>query len=378
MLKEIIILGDIELGGGTLTDDFISDNALSTFILSLSYKEKAIDLVLNGDTFDFLKCPYIAHGKQHFPRHITEEISLTKLSSIYNAHAKVFEALKSFLKNKLHHVYFIIGNHDHDLFFHGVQQELKMMLGCKTRVTFTLAYEKHGVYAEHGHQYDILNKINPNDVFLKHEGKKILKFPWVSLVVISRFLDLKEEHPFLERIKPYPRLFEHHKPVVKKLSWRGITHFFQSLFYYPVRYYYDPTYNVPWDIVSEIAYRIRTVNWDIDKVVHVFKKEKKKLLRENKIYVFGHVHEKYVEVRKKRVIIHADTWRDEYFMDKRSKILTPKAKRYVHVTIDGEMLHWDLVTYPIARSVFHYTEVIKDEKKFLKIAAGEEGFKSGF
>ena len=105
------------------------------------------------------------------------------------------------------------------------------------------------------------------------------------------------------------------------LGIAGITHFFRSLFYYPVRYYYDPTYNVPWDIVSEIINRIRTVNWEVDKVVQVFKKEKRKLLRENKIYVFGHVHEKYVEIRKKRVIIHADTWRDEYFMDKKTKLV---------------------------------------------------------
>ncbi len=378
MLKEIVILGDIELGAGTLTDDFISDKALSTFILSLSYKNKAVDLILNGDTFDFLKCPYISHGKSSFPRHITEEVSLTKLKSIYNAHFEVFEALRTFLKNTLHHLYFTIGNHDHDLFFHAVQQQIKKILNNNTRVTFSLVYEKHGVYAEHGHQYDLFNKIDPHDLFLKHEGKKILKFPWVSLVVISRFLDLKEEHPFLERIKPFPRLFEHHKPVVKKLSWRGITHFFHSLFYYPVRYYYDPTYNVPWDILSEVANRIRTVNWDVDKVVHVFKKERRKFLKQNKIYVFGHVHEKFIELRKKRVIIHADTWRDEYFMDKRTKILTPKAKRYVHVTVDGQMLHWDLVTYPIARSVFHYDDVIKDEKKFIRLAAAEEGFKVKF
>ena len=69
--KEIIILGDIEMGGGTLTDDFISDNTLTKLIYSLCNKNAPVDLVLNGDTFDFLKCPYIVNNAASYPRHIT-------------------------------------------------------------------------------------------------------------------------------------------------------------------------------------------------------------------------------------------------------------------------------------------------------------------
>src|SRR3989338_11662020 len=100
MIKEIIILGDIELGAGTLTDDFISDEALSGLILDLSKQEHPIDLVLNGDTLDFLKCPYIENDNKTYPRHITEEVSLNKLVGIYKAHKKVFDALKEFCQKK--------------------------------------------------------------------------------------------------------------------------------------------------------------------------------------------------------------------------------------------------------------------------------------
>ncbi len=61
MERETIILGDIEMGGGTLTDDFISDKALSHLIRTLSQRAHRVDLVLNGDTFDFLKCPSIVN-----------------------------------------------------------------------------------------------------------------------------------------------------------------------------------------------------------------------------------------------------------------------------------------------------------------------------
>ena len=53
MKKEIIILGDIEMGGGTLTDDFISDKTLAKLIYSLCNKNVPVDLVLNGDIFAF-------------------------------------------------------------------------------------------------------------------------------------------------------------------------------------------------------------------------------------------------------------------------------------------------------------------------------------
>ena len=100
MNKEVIIIGDIEMGGGTLTDDFISDQTLSRLIYSLCNKNVPVDLVLNGDTFDFLKCPYIENQVASYPRHITAEISLAKLRLIYNAHTPVFEALKRFVAEK--------------------------------------------------------------------------------------------------------------------------------------------------------------------------------------------------------------------------------------------------------------------------------------
>jgi|GEM_PF-4842695 len=69
--KEIIVLGDIEMGGGTLTDDFISDAPLSELILELCQRPHPVDLILNGDTFDFLKCPYQKYGRLVYTRHIT-------------------------------------------------------------------------------------------------------------------------------------------------------------------------------------------------------------------------------------------------------------------------------------------------------------------
>ena len=88
--KEIISLGDIEMGAGNLTDDFISDKALAELISELSKRPHLVDLIFNGDTFDFLKSPYFKTNQLTYPRHITAEISLNKLNLIYHAHNKVF------------------------------------------------------------------------------------------------------------------------------------------------------------------------------------------------------------------------------------------------------------------------------------------------
>ena len=104
--KEVIVIGDIEMGGGTLTDDFISDKALSKTILSLNKRKHPVDLILNGDVFDFIKCPYIVNNKKKYPRHITSEISLGKLRLIYKAHKPVFEALRKFASGKNNRIYF--------------------------------------------------------------------------------------------------------------------------------------------------------------------------------------------------------------------------------------------------------------------------------
>jgi len=136
MQKEIIVIGDVELGSGNLTDDFISDRALSTLLVSLGQKSHPVDLVMNGDTFDFLKCPFYKDGKATYPRHITKEISLMKLQNIYRAHERVFKAWKEFVSHPKNNLYFTVGNHDHELVYPEVQEDIKVLLGGTENIHF--------------------------------------------------------------------------------------------------------------------------------------------------------------------------------------------------------------------------------------------------
>lgn len=375
MKKEIIIIGDIEMGGGTFTDDFISDKTLTQVILSYCNKENPVDLVLNGDTFDFLKCPYIVNNASTYPRHITSEISLAKLRLIYNAHTTVFEALKLFVSEKKNKIFFIIGNHDPDLVHPEVQENIRTILNSSENVLFSFYFNDNGVHAEHGHQYDFLNKVSEEHLFLDFKGQKILNIPWVSLGLISQFMSLKEEYPMLERITPRPIMFSEHKSVEKIITKHGIKYLLNSVIYYPIRYYQDPTYTFPRELVREFYRRWKNVHWDIDEIVSVFKKKRKNKLHRNKLYVFGHIHKRYLEETGKITIIHPDTWRDEYSFNSQTRELTPKNKRYVHIILEEDnTLQWKLVECPITRSIFHFDDVIRDEKKYVQLAREEERY----
>ncbi len=374
MNKEIIILGDIEMGGGTLTDDFISDKALCGLIDSLTKKKHPVDLILNGDTFDFLKCPYIINNVSAYPRHITSEISLAKLRLIHNAHSVVFESLKNFVAKNKNQLYLIIGNHDADLVYPEVQSEIRKILQSSSNIFFPFSYSRHGVHAEHGHQYDFLNRVDEDHLFLRYKGQRILNIPWVALGIISRFMTIKEEYPLMERIVPKPAIFSHRKTVVKIIHRQAINYFLKSSLYYPIRYYDDPTYTFPKELFREFYRRFKKVHWEVDDIVETFKKKRKKHLRNNSVYVLGHVHKRYLEELGDVTIIHPDTWRDEYHMDIKTRMLTPKAKRYVQVTLDERGIKGcQIVEVPLKRSALHFDDVIRDEKKYIALAEREEG-----
>jgi len=373
--KEIIVLGDTEIGGGTLTDDFISDLSLSELVRELKERPHPVDLILNGDTFDFLKCPYQKNGKLFYTRHITQKVSLSKLELVYKAHPLVFEVLKSFVSSSKNNLYFTFGNHDPDLIYPEVQQKIKDLLSSQGNVHFALKYHQNGIYVEHGMQYDALNKISFRKKYLIHDGETILNQPWVSLGIISRFLRLKEEHPFLERIHTHKVLFNHHHRILKKITFRATDYFFKSLVYYPLRHFSDPTYSWPRGMWREFYRRVRKSHWDVDKVVRVFKRNKRKTFYQNKIYVLGHVHETYIENKKGVVFIHPNTWRDEYDLEPSGK-LVPRGKNYVQILLTDQGPDFQLIAYPIKRNILDFDKVVKDEQKALQQVAEEESYLS--
>lgn len=98
-------------------EDFHFDEEMSAFFQYFStgiYGDGCeVELIINGDFFDFLNVPY----KGEFEEVITEQFALYKLECMLTGHTQVVNAMRDFASLPGKNIVYNIGNHDADLFF---------------------------------------------------------------------------------------------------------------------------------------------------------------------------------------------------------------------------------------------------------------------
>lgn len=117
-----------------------------------------IELIINGDCFDFLAVP----------PYMTDEVidpntAVEKLEKIIAAHKPFFAALQRFVARPGQHVTFISGNHDVELGFAEVRERIRAAVGAADGIDFCLSRSYRplpDVEIEHGHQHDFWNAAN--------------------------------------------------------------------------------------------------------------------------------------------------------------------------------------------------------------------------
>jgi len=344
--KLSLIFSDIEIGDGSSTDDFIADQLLHDTIKKhfKESKNQPSDLILNGDTFDFMKTSY----KTIFPIHVTEQISLEKLRKMHKAHPLFFETLTLWLKqNKKNRVVFIVGNHDFDIVFEKVQKKLKNFIskgkeGLKDRVIFP-GFEFHDnlLLVEHGSQMDYVFKVNPRKLIFTPKNRvkndPFLLLPWGINPLYDIYISYKKKFPLLERIVPRGRLYKHFNLEMKYLfGLKMFIYMVKSFFYTQVRYWSDPIYRLNLFSFLKNMKKMIFKNYSLE----FSKKAKHKLNRSNfKVLSIGHNHHGTIGKLKNKQILNTGCWRDEYSIKKNSKFLIPKEKSY------GYVLHSDKKIY---------------------------------
>jgi UDP-2,3-diacylglucosamine pyrophosphatase LpxH len=162
----ILILSDLHLANGQSILDGFGDIQQAAFEGLTSAACGAgpmghadeVELVINGDCFDFLvTAPYDTGGVSDV------STSLEKLQKIIAAHPSFFEALRSFIETPGRHVTFMTGNHDIELRFEKVRELIYTAIDgdlVKERVCFcpTRFYRPlPDIYIEHGNHYDFWN-----------------------------------------------------------------------------------------------------------------------------------------------------------------------------------------------------------------------------
>jgi len=338
--ETVYIISDIEMGRGDITDDFSDDEKLIEFIKSIhsNAPEEEISLVLNGDIFDFLKMEY----KRAYPRHITESISLWKLDEVIKAHPRVFKALKEFIQNRKHQIYFVIGNHDPDIAWPAVQSKLQSELNNQERINFSNWYQNKNLHAEHGNLEDTFFTTNPNKPFNVYKGEKILNLPWGSQACFSHLITLKKKFPKEEQYFPRHVAMKQNKAFKKASRNTSLNLAAKSLFIAPIKRIKDPTYKIPYTNFAKHILKFGLEILDDEKLMQGWIKSITRKHKNITTFVFGHAHVLFEKEQDNKKIIVTDTWRDEYLIENGKK----KKKTYAKIEYkNGELTSAKLHTF---------------------------------
>jgi UDP-2,3-diacylglucosamine pyrophosphatase LpxH len=210
------VVSDLHVGGGSadLGDDHVSDRQqFASFVREQAATPEGargdIELIINGDFLEFAQVEAAAYTLGSSEYWCSEEESLTKLRTILRGHPEIFAALAEFQGPRdgggRNLVTLAAGNHDVDLCWPRVQEEIRAAAGPVAFEYGNDWYERHGgaLAVCHGHQFD------PANVFA-HWSNPILDAPdgprlemCAGTLFMVKFVNwLEKDYPFSDNIKP--------------------------------------------------------------------------------------------------------------------------------------------------------------------------------
>ncbi len=238
------------------TREFFFDKQFRFFlehIHGLAGDEK-IELILNGDTFDFDSMTYtppsptynISWLEQKRGLEPEEEKSVDKIRVILEDHNEWCEALSWFI-GKGHRVVFIIGNHDLELHWKSVQIEILNMLKLspeeRTRVRFVEWFyiSNKDTLIEHGNQYDPYclcdDPINPFVIDYNRVQVRLPFGDWACRYLVNGmgFFNPHIDTNYVMTLPEYVRAFFKHmvraQPfIVWTWFWSSVAIFWRSIY----------------------------------------------------------------------------------------------------------------------------------------------------
>jgi len=251
--SEILVASDFHLGRGrqpdtrrfVRTENFISDQAFGRWLRAMRPEENKL-LILNGDTFDFIRIgdypgsteesteefdkwrsllarlgvdksveqlrAAISKSEQRFGLQTEDYKCVWKLLQIAEGHEEFFHALAQWVKDG-GSLLMVKGNHDLELYWPLVRRALCAFLedhgASKEAISQRVFYCDSSicignVYIEHGHQYDSQQRIKDGPT-LPHRPSE-LNLPLSTFVARYLVNPLEKLEPFLGSIRPTERI----------------------------------------------------------------------------------------------------------------------------------------------------------------------------
>ena len=220
------------------TKEFFFDTQFKFFLEHIDKEagDQKIELILNGDTFDFDSMMYrpdkpvyrVSWLEKKRGMEPEEEKSVDKIRIILEDHPDWCEALHWFIEQG-HKVVFIIGNHDLELHWKSVQIEILNFLNLtpeeRTRVRFVEWFyiSNQDTLIEHGNQYDPFclcdDPVNP---FVIDYNRVMVKLPfgdWCCRYLVNGmgYFNPHVEANYVMSLSEYVRYF--FKYMVRAQPW---------------------------------------------------------------------------------------------------------------------------------------------------------------
>jgi len=342
--KVKLVVSDFHLGRGRKLshgginplEDFVYDHRFKEwleFYCEGVYENAEVEIIFNGDMMNLIQVDY--HG--HYPVVITEAISANKMERIVQGHIVFFDALREFLEAENHSLTYVVGNHDQEMLWKSTREIFEKAVGKKV-LWKNIFYQVDGLYVEHGHQYEAVNRIDPAKPFLT-EGlpEPILNLPWGTLFAMQFITKLKFHRPAVDKVRPFRMVVWW---SLMHDTWMAIQALFKLASYFiATRFSKNRTRQTSLGTTLKIL-REASVFPDLTDAA-------RRILRTPDIHtvVFGHTHVyKQVQVNEEKQYINTGTWTDIISLD-----LETYARRtrltYVRVDyIDGKpqpvLRHW--------------------------------------
>ncbi|NTV65817.1 MAG: UDP-2,3-diacylglucosamine diphosphatase, partial [Oscillochloris sp.] len=227
-----IIVSDLHLGGGDRLDDFDDDHAFATFLDSYVVSHEPTELILAGDTVEFLQVRLSDLDDEDW----SEYAAARRIAAVIAAHPLVFAALARFVALPSSQLTVLIGNHDFELHYPAAKACFAAAIGLRldnTRLRFGLNYHGGGIYLVHGNQFDGWNR------FVHFEGIsepfEVVRGTQLVKEVIN---DLEDDPlpiaPLLDNVKPTSAFFWYlvalprlRNTTARRFFFRGVTGFLQ-------------------------------------------------------------------------------------------------------------------------------------------------------
>lgn len=196
------------------TSQFFFDTTFDEFLYSIQSAagQEKIELIFNGDTFDFdsvchiPESPTFKIGKVERSRGLNtqREKSVYKINKILDDHPRWVKSLRRFLDDG-NRIIFIIGNHDLELFWPDVQDQIVgRLMGTmtqKNQIRFCEFFyiSNQDTLVEHGHQYDpYCHTEDPLHPFVLRYNQLELKIPFGNLATRYMINAMGFFNPYIE------------------------------------------------------------------------------------------------------------------------------------------------------------------------------------